>query len=178
MKPILFSLAAVVFMAGCASDCHVAELDSPEDDRIYRNITECGIIPPSPRLITKTETALAHRAAAYNRYQEISAFEASLYDSSESRASGRMAGPVLCQPNCPPNSTMMVPTTGMVPVPEMLAPVQPPPIAECPIATPVLGKPGFVVSPFAPKAGYVDVTGLPPGSEVKDPFTGKTFRIP
>jgi hypothetical protein len=31
--------------------------------------------------------------------------------------------------------------------------------------TPVPGKPGLVVSPFAPDTGYVDVTGFPPGTE-------------
>lgn len=44
--------------------------------------------------------------------------------------------------------------------------------------TPVPGKPGFVTSPFAPDKGYVDVTGFPPGTEVKDPYTGKTFLTP
>ncbi len=167
----------MVFVAGCANrDCYTADLDCPEDDLTYRKITECGILPPSPKLITRTEMALARRAAAYDRYQEISAFEASLYDASEAKATGRLAGPLLCSPPCPPGSAVMVPAPP--PTAEFVQPVQPPPIAECPVATPVLGKPGFVISPFAPKAGYVDVTGLPPGSEVKDPYTGKTFRVP
>jgi hypothetical protein len=44
--------------------------------------------------------------------------------------------------------------------------------------TPVPGKPGLVTSPFAPDKGYVDVTGFPPGTEVEDPYTGKTFLTP
>jgi hypothetical protein len=44
--------------------------------------------------------------------------------------------------------------------------------------TPVPGKPGFVTSPFAPDKGYVDVTGFPPGTQVEDPYTGKTFLTP
>jgi hypothetical protein len=43
---------------------------------------------------------------------------------------------------------------------------------------PVPGKQGFVTSPFAPESGYVDVRGYPPGTEVKDPYTGKSFLTP
>jgi hypothetical protein len=49
---------------------------------------------------------------------------------------------------------------------------------EMPYGTPVPGKPGLVTSPFAPDSGYVDVTGFPPGTEVEDPYTGKTFLTP
>jgi len=44
--------------------------------------------------------------------------------------------------------------------------------------TSVPGKPGLVISPFAPDSGYVDVTGFPPGTEVEDPYTGKIFLTP
>jgi hypothetical protein len=44
--------------------------------------------------------------------------------------------------------------------------------------TPVPGKPGFVTSPFAPDAGYVQVLGFPPGTPVEDPYTGKVFLTP
>jgi hypothetical protein len=43
---------------------------------------------------------------------------------------------------------------------------------------PVPGKEGFVTSPYAPNSGYVDVRGFPPGTQVKDPYTGKTFLTP
>ena len=49
---------------------------------------------------------------------------------------------------------------------------------DVPYAIPVPGKAGFVTSPFAPEAGYVDVRKFPPGTEVKDPFSGKIFRAP
>lgn len=49
---------------------------------------------------------------------------------------------------------------------------------DIPYAIPVPNKPGFVTSPFAPKAGYVDVRGFPSGTEVKDPYSGKIFLTP
>jgi hypothetical protein len=49
---------------------------------------------------------------------------------------------------------------------------------DIPYGTPVPGKQGFVTSPFSPDGGYVDVRGVPPGTEVKDPYSGKTFLTP
>jgi hypothetical protein len=50
--------------------------------------------------------------------------------------------------------------------------------SKIPYATPVSGKPGFVISPYAPKEGYVDVRGYKAGTEVKDPYSGKVFLVP
>ncbi|HKP04632.1 MAG TPA: hypothetical protein VJU77_14870 [Chthoniobacterales bacterium] len=49
---------------------------------------------------------------------------------------------------------------------------------DIPYAIPVPNKPGFVTSPYAPKQGLVDVRGFPSGTEVKDPYSGKTFLTP
>jgi hypothetical protein len=54
------------------------------------------------------------------------------------------------------------------------APSEPAPLK----AVPVPGKPGFVTSPYAPEKGYVDLTGFPPGTQVKCPYTGKVFLVP
>jgi len=43
---------------------------------------------------------------------------------------------------------------------------------------PVPGKPGFVFSPYDQYKGYIDVRGFPPGTEVKDPYSGKSFLVP
>ncbi len=53
-----------------------------------------------------------------------------------------------------------------------------PNVGTLPYGIPVPGKPGFVVSPHSRNDGYVDVRGFPPGSEVKDPYSGQTFLVP
>jgi hypothetical protein len=59
------------------------------------------------------------------------------------------------------------------PVPE-----PPPETGNLPYAKAVPGKPGFVFSPYDGKGGYIDVRGFPPGTEVKDPYSGKSFLVP
>jgi hypothetical protein len=48
---------------------------------------------------------------------------------------------------------------------------------DFPYGIPVPGKPHLVESPFSP-GKYVDVEGFAPGTEVKDPYTGKIFLVP
>ena len=87
-------------------------------------------------------------------------------------------------PDYPPTPAPAIPT----PTPSATTtspPVRPasvPPInnskRDIPYGIPVPNKPGFVTSPYSPKAGYVDVRGFPSGTEVKDPYSGKIFLTP
>src|SRR5437868_15343443 len=52
------------------------------------------------------------------------------------------------------------------------------PRTDLPYGVPVPNKPGFVISPYSPNAGYVNIRGFPAGTEVKDPYTGKAFITP
>jgi len=69
------------------------------------------------------------------------------------------------------------PTVSATPTPAP-TPAVAAPVRELPYGTPVPGKQGFVTSPHAPYAGYVDVRGFPPNTEVKDPYSGKIFLVP
>ena len=64
------------------------------------------------------------------------------------------------------------------PAPTPTSPPEPVASRDLSYGTPVPGKPGFVTSPHSPYAGYVDVRGFPPGTEVKCPYSGKIFLVP
>lgn len=95
-------------------------------------------------------------------------------------------------PSTPPPEAQNTETTGEVtqetqtkpekPAPETKPqnPVPTPPVStgELPYAKPVPGKPGFVFSPYDQYKGYIDVRGFPPGTEVKDPYSQKSFLVP
>ena len=49
---------------------------------------------------------------------------------------------------------------------------------DMPYGIPVPGQKGMVISPYSPDGNYIDVTAFAPGSAVKDPYTGKIFRVP
>jgi hypothetical protein len=49
---------------------------------------------------------------------------------------------------------------------------------DMPYGIPVPGQKGMVTSPYFPEGSYIDVSAFAPGSAVKDPYTGKIFRVP
>jgi hypothetical protein len=78
----------------------------------------------------------------------------------------------------PPAPVVPTPT----PEPRVAAnPPSPKPTAgvasAAPYGSPVPDKPGFVYSPYNEKF-IIDVRGVPPGTEVNDPNTGKPLRVP
>ena len=87
-----------------------------------------------------------------------------------------VAGPPALTPTPSPMRTPM-------PVPLMVrtavgVPPSKRPRRDLPYGIPVPNRPGLVTSPYSPKLGYVDVRGFSSGTEVKDPYTGKTFLLP
>jgi len=49
---------------------------------------------------------------------------------------------------------------------------------DMPYGIPVPGRKGMVISPYLPEGNYIDVSAFAPGSAVRDPYTGKIFRVP
>ncbi|MEO7932656.1 MAG: hypothetical protein ABIT76_05810 [Chthoniobacterales bacterium] len=105
------------------------------------------------------------------------------------RSSAAASGPVVKHETAPHVSP--TPKPSPKPTPKVKASPTPKPVTEAtpkptpaesneppPFASPVPGKKGYVTSPFSPGAGFIDVTGLPPGSLAKDPYSGKAFRVP
>ena len=79
---------------------------------------------------------------------------------------------VVSPPKIPLESSMVKPQPKAPEAPAKMS------MDTLPYGTPVEGRPGMVTSPFAGKQQLVDVTGMAPGEAVKDPYSGKLFRVP
>lgn len=82
-------------------------------------------------------------------------------------------------PTPPPEMPSVTPTPTPLEIrPATSAPLDRQGPRDLPYGVAVPNRPGLVTSPYAPKEGYVDVTGFPSSTEVMDPFTGKVFLTP
>ncbi len=79
----------------------------------------------------------------------------------------------------PPEPVTTTPQIAAEPPPTAPSTVAPTTTAkgDYPYGVPVPGKAGFVRSPYSPDK-MTDVRGYAPGTEVKDPYTGKIFLVP
>lgn len=88
------------------------------------------------------------------------------------RDPGRKEAVVTSPPKIPLESSTVKPQPQAPEAPAKMS------METLPYGTPVEGRPGMVTSPFAGKQQLVDVTGMAPGEAVKDPYSGKLFRVP
>jgi hypothetical protein len=171
MKPIFSSACVLSLLTGCAGQMHDSD-SAAVSPTYFRSQVETP--SASDAALVNAQEAMALRQLALQRQQEQGTYSYSTdVDSSSTSGypgTGSISYMAPGRPEAPPPQQQ----------PERPAPPQ---VGErvtgpAPLATPVAGKPGYVLSPFAPQAGYVDVTGLAPGTEAKDPYTGKVFRVP
>jgi hypothetical protein len=171
MKPFLPSLGALALLAACATEPQPVETHPVNPYRgaalFWRREPVAYQPPVSPVAAAAMQRRVAMEAGAETGTREIETV-------------GVNSRPAVFTPPTVA-SQLTPPASSVTPPSEPLASSSPAPVAErerAPIATPVPGKPGMVTSPFAPNAGYIDVTGMTPGSEAKDPYSGRVFRVP
>ncbi len=92
--------------------------------------------------------------------------------SRESNAAGPEASP-LEEPSKPLKEEKPAPTV----LPAAAVPVEKAK-GDMPYGIPVPGRKGMVISPYLPEGNYIDVSAFLPGAAVRDPYTGKIFRVP
>ena len=99
------------------------------------------------------------------------------------RASGRLTfrESNAAQPEASPLEEQPKPLKEEKPAPTVL-PASAAPAAKAkgdmPYGIPVPGRKGLVISPYLPEGNYIDVSAFLPGAAVRDPYTGKIFRVP
>jgi hypothetical protein len=91
------------------------------------------------------------------------------------RRSGRENVAITRSPRVAPNVTGS--STDSLVEPPGEGPSTAPSDSQFPTAKRVPNKPEFVFSPSDPSK-FVDVSGYPSGSKVKDPYSGKIFTVP
>ncbi|MGF1656314.1 MAG: hypothetical protein ACFCU3_04965 [Verrucomicrobiales bacterium] len=75
----------------------------------------------------------------------------------------------------PPATQSVAPASPTATEPAAAAPTAP---ESRRYGVPVPGRPGFISSPHNPGAGFIDVRGFPPGTEVNDPYSDNVLLVP
>ncbi len=82
------------------------------------------------------------------------------------------------QPTPAPSESAVSQPSADEPAPVVQTPTPPPLAEKLQYGVPVPGKPGFITSPHSPYAGQIDARGYPPGTELKDPYSGQVILVP
>ena len=134
-------------------------------------LAACEIDEPPPRNARRTAVARYPQQGVANQYPP----QPQPFQSPGATVPVDPAAP----PTTEPATTTTTTTTASTDAPS--AAVSPAPQAaakgDYPYGVPVPGKQGFVRSPYSPDK-MTDVRGYAPGTEVKDPYTGKIFLVP
>ena len=196
MKQILTSVCALTCLAGCSCPQTTTSCPPPkktaccyDDFREPYRIAYPRLRPVAEQVeISNTQRALAMRQAAVLRQREGVRFEAGMLAAtpqlSQPAATGVVAVGSTEGAGVYPTGNEPVPQAPLYPGPQAQSLRSVPPVsqrlprASAPIAMPVAGKPGYVHSPFMSVGSQVDVQGFAPGSLAKDPYSGRTFRVP
>jgi hypothetical protein len=156
----LFICSALIF-AGCGL-AHDAGVVATAPFRIFHHPSPTPTPVPAATTVTTTRTQVQtprpspSQVTALETHRTVSKETPSPTPGARSKASTDAATPKL----------RASPSPSLIPLEQ-----------DFPTAKAVPDKPGYVFSPSEP-AKYVDVSGYPPGSKVKDPYSGKIFLVP
>ncbi|MFN2476589.1 MAG: hypothetical protein ABR526_09660 [Chthoniobacterales bacterium] len=166
MKRFIGALTAAAFIASTLQANPVGDFFK----RVGRTISK----PPAPK-------PTPHRTRSRGTSNNSKPPDTSASPTATATPMSGASAPASPVPPPPPPSPSAEPSTPP-PVVEQVAIREPRTGAaqrrDLPYGVPVPGRAGFVTSPYAPTRGYVDVREFPPGTEVRDPFSGKVFLTP
>jgi hypothetical protein len=168
---LLVASCSAVCLAGCSTtwDVHTASTSELESRRIE---IDRKIATDDFGLSWGLSRWVSHGTEKNKVLKEKEQIDAELLR----RRSGRENVGITRSPHVAPNATASS-TDNLAEPPGEGPSAAAPSDSQFPTAKQVPNKPGFVFSPSDPSK-YVDVSGYPSGSKVKDPYSGKIFTVP